>query len=154
MIQVDSARRRVLLGYLAGIGAAFAYGSLTLIAKKIVNDFAPPLVATAFSMLFGAMILGILVHRHAIVDLPAAPRRAWLMVALAGCASTWGVTFWFLALNESPVVLVAPLVGASPLVSIVLTHLFLQRLEKITWRTVMGAMLVVSGVALVTIGGA
>ena len=35
------------------------------------------------------------VHRHAIVDLPLAPRRAWLMVGLAGVASTWGVTFWF-----------------------------------------------------------
>ena len=153
MIHIETAHRRVLLGYLAGVGAAFCYGSLALLAKKIVTDFAPPLVATAFSLLFGAIILGILVHRHAIVDLPVAPKRAWLMVALAGVASTWGVTFWFLALDKSPVVLVAPLVGASPLVSIVLTHLFLRRLERITWRTVIGAMLVVSGVALVAIGG-
>ena len=152
MIQVDTARRRVLLGYVAGVGAAACYGSITLVAKKIVTDYAPPLVGTAFSMLFGAIILGILVHRHAIVDLPLAPRQAWLMVALAGCASTWGVTFWFLALNESPVVLVAPLVGASPLVSIVLTYLFLQRLEKVTWRTVIGALMVVAGVALVVFG--
>ena len=153
MIQIDIVRRRVLLGYFAGFGAAACYGSLTLVGRKIVTDFAPPLVATGFSMLFGAMILGILVHRHAIVDLPLAPKRGWLMVVLAGCASTWGVSFWFLALKESPVVLVAPLVGASPLVSIVLTHLFLQRLERVTWRTVIGALLVVAGVALVVLGG-
>ncbi len=42
----------------------------------------------------------------------------------------------------------APLVGISPLVSILLTHLFLQRLERVTWRTVLGALLVVIGVTL------
>ncbi len=74
------------------------------------------------------------------------------MVGLAGLASTFGVSFWFLALNESRVVVVAPLVGTSPLLSIALTHFFLRRLEKVTWRTVAGGMLVVIGVALVTIG--
>ena len=153
MIQVETAQRRLLLGYLAALGAAFCYGSLTLVARKIVTDFAPPLVGAAFSMLFGTLILGLLVHRHAIVDLPRAPRRGVLMVGLAGCASTFGVSFWFLALNESRIVVVAPLVGASPLLSIALTHFFLQRLERVTWRTVFGGVLVVIGVTLVAIGG-
>ena len=153
MIQVETAQRRLLLGYLAALGAAFCYGSVTLVARKIVTDFAPPMVGTAFSMLFGTVILGLLVHRHAIVDVPRATRRGLLMVGLAGLASTFGVSFWFLALNESRVVLVAPLVGTSPLLAIALTHFFLRRLERVTWRTVVGAALVVFGAALVVIGG-
>ena len=153
MIHVETAQRQLLLGYLAALGAAFCYGSVTLVGRKIVTEFAPPMVGTAFSMLFGTIILGLLVHRHAIVDVPRATRRGLLMVGLAGLASTFGVSFWFLALNESRVVLVAPLVGTSPLLSIALTHFFLQRLERVTWRTVSGAVLVVFGAALVVIGG-
>ena len=67
-------------------------------------------------------------------------------------SAAWGVSFWYLALNEAPVVLVVPLAGTHPLVSIVLTHLFLQRLEKVTLRTIMGALMVVAGVALIAIG--
>ena len=153
MIQVETAQRQLLLGYVAALGAAFCYGSVTLVARKIVTEFAPPMVGTAFSMLFGTIILGLLVHRHAFEDLPRTPRRGLLMVGLAGLASTFGVSFWFLALNESRVVVVAPLVGTSPLLSIALTHFFLKRLERVTWRTVFGGLLVVFGVAFVVIGG-
>ena len=152
MTTVDTARRRVLWGYVAALGAAASYGSVTLVARKIVEDYSSPLVATAFSLVIGTIMVGALFHRDLVADAPRAPRRAWAMVALAGCASTWGVTFWFLALDRAPVVLVAPLAGIHPLVSILLAHLFLQRLERLTWRTVAGALLVVGGVALIAIG--
>ena len=154
MIRIETERQRLLMGYLAALGAAFCYGSLALVARKIVTDYSSPIVATAFSMLFGTLILGAFVHRHAFSDIPSSPMRGWMLVALAGLASTWGVSFWFLALNEAPVVLVAPLVGTSPLVSIILTHLFLQRLERVTWRTVLGAILVVGGVVAIALGTA
>ena len=97
-------------------------------------------------------MVGALFHRDLIAEVPVAPRRAWLFVALAGCASTWGITFWFLALDRAPVVLVAPLAGTHPLVSILLAYLFLKRLERLSWRTLLGAALVVAGVALIATG--
>ena len=146
-------RRRLFLGYLASFGAAFCYGSVALIGRKIVSDFAPPMVATAFSMTFGMVIVGLIFHRHVLQDVRSRPPfRSWLFIALAGGASAWGVSFWYLALSEAPVVLVAPLVGSSPLVSILLAHIFLQRIERVTWKTAAGALLVVGGVALVTVG--
>ena len=152
MIAVSAAPRRLVVGYLAALGAAFAYGVAALVARKILDDYSSPLVGTAFSMMFGTAIMAVLFHGHALSDSIQAPRRAWLLVALAGCASTWGVTFWFLALNEAPVVLVAPLAGCSPLVTIALAHIFLRRIERLSWRTVMGAALVVAGVAVIAIG--
>ncbi|MDP6402283.1 MAG: DMT family transporter [SAR202 cluster bacterium] len=145
-------RSRMALGYIASLGSALSYGSVTLVARKITDDYASPVVGTAFSMLFGTLIMAVLFHRHAIADAPGAPRRAWLFVALAGCSATWGVSFWFLALSRAPVVLVSPLAGTYPLVAIALTHVFLQKLEKVTWRTVVGAMFAVAGVALIAVG--
>ena len=49
-------------------------------------------------------------------------------------------------------VLVAPVAGAHPLVAIVLTHIFLQRLERVTVRTVLGALLVLGGIVLIALG--
>ena len=150
----DTVQRGVHLGYLAGLGAALCYAASNLIARKIVSDYSSPTVGTALSMSFGTVILAALFYRDVARDALTAPRRAWVFVALAGCAATWGVSFLFLALSQAPVVLVAPLTGISPLVAIVLTHFFLQRLERVTWRTMVGALMVVAGVILIALGRA
>ena len=152
MTTVATTDRRLLLGYMAALGAAASYGSISLVARKIVTDYASPMVGTAFSMLIGTIIVAAMFHRHAVADSARAPRRGLVMVALAGCAATWGVSFWFLAFSQAPVILVAPLAGTHPLVAIVLTHFFLQRLERVTWRTVLGALLVAGGVVLIAVG--
>ena len=152
MIDATTIRSRVFVGYLASLGAAICYGSVAVVGRKIVTEFAPPMVATSFSMMFGTVVVAMMFHGRLAADLTTAPHRAWLFASLAGCASAWGVSFWYLALNEAPVVLVAPVTGISPLVAIVLTHLFLKRLERVTWGTVLGALLVVGGVVLVTVG--
>ncbi len=146
-------RQRLILGYLASLGAAFCYGVVAVIGRKVVSEHTVPLVSSAFSLLFGTIIVGALFFRHAAADAARVPRKAWLMASLAGLASAWGVASWFMALKAAPVVLVAPVVGTSPLFSILLTYVFLQRLERVTWRTLIGALLVVGGVALVAVGG-
>ena len=153
MIAVESARRKLMLGYLASLGAAISYGSVAVVGRKIVTDHTTPLVATAFSMLIGTMVVALIFHRDVAHDVTnRAPSKAWMMTALAGCTSAWGVTSYFFALQAAPVVLVAPVSATSPLVSIALTHIFLQRLERVTWRTVAGAGFVVIGVILIGIG--
>ncbi len=150
---ISDERRRAILGYTASLGAAFCYGSVTLVGQKIVSDYSSPMVATSFSMILGTIMVAAIFQRQIRSDFAArAPRKAWMFVALAGCASAWGVSFWYLAIGVAPIVLVAPLVGVSPIVSIALTHLFLQRMERVTWRTVIGALLIVCGVTLVIIG--
>ena len=142
-----------MLGYASALGAAASYGGLTVIGRMVVTDHGvTPVVATAVSMVFGLVILTAMFHRHAAEDAATAPRRAWLWVTLAGVSGTWGVGFWYFALSKAPVVLVAPLAGTHPLVSILAAHLFLRRLERVTWRTVAGASMVVAGVVLITVG--
>ena len=73
------------------------------------------------------------------------------MFGLSGIASASGVTFLYFALSKSPVVVVSPVVAINPLITLTLAHLLLQRLERITKRTIMGTLLVVLGVVIITL---
>ena len=106
---------------------------------------------TAFALLFGLLYVSLMFHRHIPVDLKANPRRGYLWFALSGITSASGVALLYFALSEAPVVVISPVVAISPLVSLTLAHLFLQRLEKITKRTIMGTLLVVLGVVIITL---
>ena len=154
MTAATTQRRRILMGSLAAFGAATCYAVTAVIARNVVLDEASPLTATALSMLFGTVVMAALVGRGVSGDLTRTSRHAWVLAVMAGTASAWGATSWLRALDEAPVVIVAPLVGISPLVTILLTHLFLQRVERVTSRTVVGAVVVALGVALVAVGGA
>jgi drug/metabolite transporter (DMT)-like permease len=144
--------RRVRLGSFAALASAVSYGAGSVVSSKIVSDFASPMVVSAFSLAFGTVIMAALFNRQAYDDMVRAPRAAWLYMALAGVTGAWGVAFFNLALTDAPVVLVAPVSGAYPLVSILLAYVFLKKLERVSMRTLLGAVLVVAGVALVALG--
>ena len=124
-----STPNRTYLGYMAALAAAVGYGSSTVVGREIVSDLASPMIAAAFSLLFGMLIVATAFHRHVFEDMAHAPRRAWVMAAMAGLASSWGVSFWFLALSKAPVVLVSPVVGVSPVISLLNPKGGIRRLD-------------------------
>ena len=143
-------RRRSLWGYAVSLGAAASYGAGAVASRVLVDGHSPPMVASTYSLIFGTAMVAVLFHRGAASALAAADPRGWRYMALSGVAAAWGVAFLFYALQEASVVLIAPISSSYPLVAIVLTHLFLQRLEKVTARTVAGAIMVVAGVAVIS----
>ena len=120
----------------------------------VIRDGVPPMTATFFSLVFGLLLMVVLFPRPALIDLKLASLRGWVVVSMSGLASAFGVTSLYLSLDRVSVVIASPVAGANPLVAIIMTHIFLQRLERVSRRTVIGAVLVVAGVALVTIGTA
>jgi drug/metabolite transporter (DMT)-like permease len=50
--------------------------------------------------------------------------------------------------------LASPIVATYPLIAMTFTHLFLQRLERVTFRMVLGAILVAVGITFVVLGQA
>ncbi len=72
---------------------------------------------------------------------------------LAGLANTVFVIALYAALTIAPVVVVMPIIQASPLFVVVLSYLFLQQIERVTPRLAMGVAVVVSGGVLVAIYG-
>ena len=144
--------RRLSIGYGAALLSAIGYGAGAIVARHTVVEYASPMTVTAFSLVFGTLLVGLPSLGHVRSDIRRAPSSAWLMVGLAGLTAAVGVSFFILAIDAAPVVVAAPVTGAYPLVSMVLAYFFINRLERITWRTVLGGLLVVGGVALVAVG--
>ena len=147
-------RGHIWLGYTTAIGAAIAYGASQTVGKHVTTEYAPPLVATAFALLFGFGYVSLMFHRHIPHDLRTSSRRGFLWFGLSGIASAYGVTFLYFALSNAPVVVVSPVAAINPLITLTLAHIFLQRLERITKRTILGTLLVVLGVIIITLSRA
>ena len=147
MISINSR----FVGYISAFGAAACYGLVPVLGKLIISDEVPALVVSALSMLIGASILSTIFHRHVWNDRMLFGINGWVFCVFAGVAATWGVTAFYLAITHAPVVQISPLIALHPLVAILFTHIFLQKMEKVTKRVVFGATMVVGGVVVIVI---
>ena len=77
--------------------------------------------------------------------------HAWFFFGLAGIMSILGQLSIFYALMIGTVIVVSPLSTISPLFVIIMAALFLRKMEKVTIRIVMGAVLIVAATALISI---
>ena len=60
-----------------------------------------------------------------------------------------GCDFLVIALNNGPIVIVSPISATFPLVSLSLTYVFLKKVERLTFRVVVGSLFVVLGVVII-----
>lgn len=93
-----------------------------------------------------------LLYRHGrnIDEFFEAPRAAYGYFVACGIFSAMSLLALFEALDRGRVVVVDPLSSPTSLFAILFTFLFLRRVEAITRRLVVGAVLVVTGVVLIT----
>ena len=140
----------VALGVLSSFVAAMAYGAASVIGRKVVTEYTSPLVSSLFALGVGVLTMLAFSIGNLRSDLNA-PKKAYLHLALAGIGAMIGVTCLFTALQRAPVAVVSPVSSLTPMFSLLFTHLFLSRLEKVTRRTVLGTVLVLGGVFLVSI---
>ena len=145
-------QKTAIIGYLLAVGAAMGYGGSQVVAKQIVEE-THSLVGAAFSLLFGLTILSAVTARD-LVQQQRVEAKPYVWAVLAGLASAGGVVFLYLALGQAPVVVVAPVTGTNPLFSIILAWVFLRRMERLTLRVILGAVLVVAGVTVVSVSQA
>ena len=148
----QAANRRILLGSGLAVVAAAAYGTGNVIAKKGMGETdVPPIVFTSFSLMFGMAMLSML-SAKSIAGGARISRWPLAMMMAAGVSSGCAVMFLVLGLDRATVTLVSPIVALNPIVTLVMAHFLLQRLERITMRVVLGTFLAVVGVVLVVIG--
>jgi drug/metabolite transporter, DME family len=76
--------------------------------------------------------------------------RSLLYFIGGGIAENTGVFLVLVALGLGEVSVVTPLAGTAPLFVLLLTFLFLRGVEKLSWRVIVGAVLIVLGVFLLT----
>ena len=144
--------RAILKGSLLALTSALFYGSSTVIAKKGMGDLGiDPLIFVALSMLFGSLMVFGLAIRDVRFNLHV-PGRYIGFIILAGGFSGAAIILLLSAVSRAPVVVVVPLVSVNAIFTLILAHLFLKRLERVTIRAVMGTLFTIAGAILVIIG--
>lgn len=142
------------LGYLLALGGAVTFAGRDVISRHVVSGIAPPLVTAAFALAIGGGILLVITYRDALNSIHRIPGRYIAVCGLAGICQGLAVAALFQALNRAPVTVVSPINASGPLITLVLSHFFLGRLESINRFLVIGTLLSVGGVVIVILGAA
>ena len=150
----SAGRKAVFIGFLLAFGAACCYGTTSVVVMQLTIDYTSPLVVAAISLFFGVLLVAPVAARQAVSSLKEVRQSPGFMVfaALSGLAAATGVNCTYLALQQAPVVVVAPIVSANPLFTLLLASLFLSRQENVNRWLVLGVAATAAGVALVVLG--
>ena len=140
------------LGYLFAIGSAATFASRDIISRHVVTDLIDPLVSAGLALAIGGTILAVILHRQVARSVMTVPRKYLLICALAGVFQGLAVASLFQALSRAPVTVVSPIYASQPLITLILAHFFLKRLEAIDFLLALGTMVSVVGVILVILG--
>lgn len=125
----------LLSAFFAALTAVFA----KIGVKDINSDLATAIRTTVILFItWGIVLFGS--HAGEVRDIP---RHAWLFLVLSGAATGLSWLFYFKALQTGDVSRVAPIDKLSVVITICLSFLFLK--EPVSWRVVVGALLITSG---------
>jgi uncharacterized membrane protein len=113
-----------------------------------LRDYGDSLAAAAAATLTSLLVMWICAAaRRTRLRLP---RTSLLFFVLSGICEGSAYLLMWRALAIGDVSVVSPLVNSHSIVAIALAAIFLRDLERVTWRIVLAAALIVAGVALVT----
>ena len=139
-------------GYLLAIGATFCFASRDVISRHVVGNIVDPLVTASMALLLGCVMLFALTAPDVVRNMRRMPAKHVTICGLSGISQALGVVSLFQALSIAPVTVVAPINAVGPLITLALVQIFLQRVEAITLRLVLGTVLSVAGVIVVILG--
>lgn len=134
------------------LAAAFFFGIEPIFAKVGFADGTPALVGVTIKVAAALVVFaGYLAARGELPTLAGVGRSDMRWHVAAGVASTVFLVAYYAALVRAPVVIVVPIMQSSPLLVVLVSLVFLQRIERVTWRLGAAAAVIVVGDVLVTI---
>ena len=142
---------RIVAGVLFAFGAAISYGASQVLTRQSVTDLASPLTGSAIALFWGTLGFSLLAARG-LRDRSVNFRRGALLFTGAGIFAAIGLIGLFQALERGTVVLVSPVVSVNPLFTLLFAAVLLREVERINLQVVIGALLVVGGVVVLTVG--
>ena len=136
--------------------AGAATGGSTVLAKQAVGVYDSPLAITVLGMLAAVFIVVPCGHGHRLAEIPPSGRSTgdpWVRCHF-GCEHHGAsIIAQLFAVQRADVVIVAPILATFPLWTLLLSHIFIARLEQITLRLTLGTLVTVAGVVAVILGG-
>lgn len=133
--------------------AAFFFASSTNLRKIGLDINGLPLLGAAFTSTtsLGVLLISLLVARVRNSEdwTLNLNRESLKYFTIAGLTSSVAFMFYFTALSMSTIVSIQPIAGTSPLWAIFFSYIFFRDTEVLTSRTILGALVIVAGVALI-----
>jgi DME family drug/metabolite transporter len=133
------------------LGAALLAGVSHPIRRHALGLANEPLFFAAVVGLVSLLWMGSYMISPLCRQRPVWHRQALVPFLLAGAFETLGILLVIVALSVGQVVIVSPIVATSPLWILLGTWLFLQGIERLTLRTILGALAVVSGTIAISL---
>lgn len=134
----------LLAGVCIGISQVLRKMGLNVMPEPILGVTVQNAAALAFSPL---LVLSQRNQGRQVSDF----KKALFMFSLAGLTVVSSQLCFFYALQLGKVVVVSPLNALSPFFVLLLTSIFLRKLERVTCRIVLGSVLIVGGTVVLTV---
>ena len=140
--------RDVILGILVSFGASIVFSVGALAAKVAVGLFVSSFIAYLVGTLASSVCLfpAVYIRKKGIFNSNSKSKKILLVASLTQVFAS--ISYWG-ALKLAPVVLVIPLTQTYPLFTLILSYLFIRRLEQLNLLVVAGSLLMVIGTVLV-----
>ena len=152
-VQKDQANTSEWTGYLLGIFAAFVFGLGQGFRKQGLLVHNEPIYGALMGSLIGLLV--IVLYQLFKGTLMATVRENYRILnhnfIIAGVFLSLGPVFFFLAASLLQVSYVSVIAAVEPLITILLSALFLKGREKITPSLLIGAVLILIGITLISL---
>ena len=120
------------------------FAALTAVFAKIgIKDVNTDLATAIRTVIIGILAWGIVLFGNNSMKLSQLTKQNWIFLVLSGIATGFSWIFYFKALQSGKVSQVAPVDKLSVALAIILSAIFLH--ESITWKTAIGATLIIGG---------
>jgi uncharacterized membrane protein len=129
--------------------AASCFGTVAIV-RKLGLSTAGPLFDAAINVTAALLASTSFVAASGNLGSLRCDRRSLLWFVAGGIAENTGVFLVLLALGGGDVSVVIPLAGTAPLFVLLIAYLFPSESNRLNWRVILGAMLIVLGVVLLT----
>lgn len=135
----------IIWAILAAISAAL----VIVLTKAGLKNVDSNLAFAVQSVFIFCITWGIVTIQGNLSGIKEIENRAWVLLILAGLATTLSTLFSYKALSIGPASYVATIERSSLVIAIILSIIFLK--EKITWQLVTGAVLIIAGAVLIAL---
>ena len=131
--------------------AALFFAISTNFRKIGLNQMDFPIVGAAITSTVSltVLVLSLLVARYRNSEGMTLNREAVKYFGVASVISSVAYLLYFLAISASKITRIQPIAGTNPLWAIFFSYIFLKQTETITTKIVIGAVIIVPGIALI-----
>lgn len=134
-------------GFLLALLVALLSGTAAIFEKASLRDASPGTVFTLRSLFMTSCLVIYFLFTGQGRTLTEVSGRTLFLILMPGAMALVFLTIYFSILKQDLASRVIPIIGAAPLVTVILSLLFLG--EPFSWKRILGALLIVGGVALV-----